>query len=182
MMNEKINPSIASKWFKARKWAHGLDLEAHKSTDSLEFFFQYSKNPECWDKAFAWLENTDVQELKPGKFNIDDDRVFVIVNEGSTKKAEDAKWEAHQKYIDIQYVVYGKEKMGVAPLSKAVGIEPFNQDKDIGFYEIPEADCKYYTAEPGYFFIFFPNDAHRPSIAIKGHEKVKKIVIKVRVF
>jgi len=181
MINEKTDPAFASKWFKSRKWAHGLDLEAHKSTDSLEFFLQYSKDSESWDKAFAWLKNTDLQKLTPGKYHIDDDRVFVIVTEGNTKKAEDAKWEAHQKYIDIQYVVYGKEKMGVAPLSKTVGIDPFNQDKDIGFYEIPEADCKYYTAEPGYFFLFFPNDAHRPSIAIKGHEKVKKIVIKVKV-
>jgi YhcH/YjgK/YiaL family protein len=78
-------------------------------------------------------------------------------------------------------VASGKEKIGVALLSKAVAIEPFSVEKDVGFFEIPESDCRYYLAEPGTFFIFFPQDAHRPCIRVKGNDTDKKIVIKIRV-
>jgi YhcH/YjgK/YiaL family protein len=181
MSIEKLTPTKATKWFNAREWAHGLRLKAHKSTDVLEFYFQYAKNRECWDKAFAYLRDTDPDKVAPGKYKIDGDRVYVSVAEGNTKDIEDARWEAHLKYIDIQYVARGKEKIGVAPLSKAVSTESFNIEKDIGFFEVPEPDCKYYVAEPGTFFIFFPQDAHRPGIKIKGTDSDKKIVIKIKV-
>ena len=179
MSDEKITPARAKKWFSAREWAGCLTLKAHKSTDALEFSFQYAKNRIYWDKAFAWLNNTDLAAIQPGKYKIDGDHVYASVAEGATKNMEETRWEAHQKYIDIQYVVKGREKIGVAPFSKAVSIDPFNVEKDVGFYEIPEAGCKYYTAEPGTFFIFFPQDAHRPGIGVKGNESVKKVVVKI---
>jgi YhcH/YjgK/YiaL family protein len=178
---EKLTPAKAAKWFGAREWSGGLMLEAHKSTDVLEFSFQYGRNRDYWDKAFAYLRDNDLEKLAPGKYKIDDDKVYVLVAEANTKELEDTRWEAHVKYIDIQYVVHGKEKIGVAPLSKAVAIEPFNTEKDIGFYEIPEPDCKYYLAEPGTFFVFFPQDAHRPGIKTKETNADKKIVIKIKV-
>jgi YhcH/YjgK/YiaL family protein len=168
-------------WFNSREWANGLKLDAHKSTDIKEFYSQYAKNKAYWDKAFAYLRDTDLENVASGKYNLDGDNVYVSVTEGPTKTFENTKWEAHRKYIDIQYVVRGKEQMGVAPLSKAVNIEPYNSDKDIGFYQVPEDDCKYYVAEPGTFLIFFPQDAHRPSIKTEGTDADKKIVIKIKV-
>jgi YhcH/YjgK/YiaL family protein len=181
MQHEKITPAIAAKWFNGRDWAQGLKLEAHKSTDAMEFYFQYARNREYWDKALAWLRDTDPEQILAGKYKLLGDQVYVLVSEGPTKDLKDARWEAHQKYIDIQYVASGKEKIGVAPLSKAVGIEPFSVEKDIGFFEIPESDCRYSLAEPGTFFVFFPQDAHRPGIKVKGCDTDKKIVIKIRV-
>lgn len=181
MKSEKMTPARAEKWFKEKECAKDLPLQAHPATDVLEFSFQYAKCRECWDKAFAWLRDTNLAEIAPGKYKIDGDLVFASVAEGNTKNPEDTRWEAHKKYIDIQYVAIGKEKIGLAPLSKAVAIEPFNESKDIGFYEIPEADCVYHTAQPGTFFVFFPQDAHRPGIKTKGTDSAKKIVIKIRV-
>lgn len=112
---------------------------------------------------------------------LDEDKVFVSVNEGTTKDRDEVKWEAHCKYIDLQYVSIGREIIGVAPLLKAVSIAPFSVEKDIGFFEVSEADCHYYTAEPGTFFIFFPQDAHRPGIKTNTAEAVKKIVIKIKI-
>ncbi len=181
MQQEKLTPAIASKWFNAREWANGLKLAAHKSTDELEFYFQYHKNKECWDQAFAFLRDTNLETIAAGKHKIDAERVYVIVSDDSTKNIDETKWEAHIGYIDIQYVALGKERIGVAPLSKAVAIEPFNYEKDLGFFEVPDPDCRYYTAEPGTFFVFFPRDAHRPSIGIKGTGRHRKIVIKIKV-
>ena len=86
-------------------------------------------------------------------------------------------WESHQNYIDIHYVINGKEKIGVAPLSSATVIKKYNSAKDLTFYK---AKGKYYVADPGLFFIFFPEDAHRPNLATEGSLAVKKLVIKIR--
>jgi biofilm protein TabA len=179
MTIEKIGPEKITKWFIARDWANGLNLKAHESTDRAEFYLQFTGNRACWDKAFVYLRDTDLNKVAPGKYYLDDDHVYVLVAEDSTRAFEDTKWEAHRNYIDIQYIVRGKEKIGVAPVSKATISSPFNTEKDIGFFNLPEADSEYYVAEPGTFFIFFPQDAHRPCIRMEGTEADKKIVIKI---
>jgi biofilm protein TabA len=170
----------ANKWLKSMAWANGLNLAVHKSVNKVEFAKQYSKNKAYWDEAFAYLRDTQLDSVAPGKYYLDDENVYVLVTEGKTKAFEDAQWEAHKKYIDIQYVIQGKEKMGIAPFSKASVKIPFNETTDIGFYDVPDADGKFYVAEPGTFLIFFPQDAHRPAIQVEGFKVVKKVVIKIK--
>jgi YhcH/YjgK/YiaL family protein len=170
----------ATKWFSARELTIGSKLQAHESVDVLEFASQYAKNRMYWEKAFNYLRDTDLAQVVPGKYMLDDDNVFVTVAEAMTKDMEDTRWEAHQKYIDIQLVIYGSEKIGVAPVSSAREITPFDPDNDIGFYEVTESDSRYFIAEPGVFFIFFPKDAHRPCIKVDGTDEDKKLVIKIK--
>lgn len=179
--NSTFTKQSADKWIKAGTWANGLKLNVHKSVNSIEFAGQYSKNKASWDKAFDFLKNTDLDTLKPGKYILDGENVFVSVTEGPTKVLENAKWEAHHKYIDLQYVIKGKEKMGIAPISAAKPIAEFDDTKDVGFYTSLANVEKYYVAKPGTFFLFFPSDAHRPSIKIKGFDTDKKLVIKIKV-
>ncbi len=68
--------------------------------------------------------------------------------------------------------------MGVAPVSEATVTEAYDSANDIGFFD---AEGEYYTAEPGTFFIFTPEDAHRPGIKAEGSDTIKKVVVKVRV-
>lgn len=179
--NSTFTKMSADKWVKAGTWANGLKLKAHKSVNSIEFAGQYSKNKASWDKAFDFLRNTDLDTIKPGKYVLDGENVFVSVTEGPTKLIENAKWEAHHKYIDIQYVIKGKEKMGIAPISTAKPIAEFDEKKDVGFYDSLAKASAYYVAVPGTFFVFFPSDAHRPSIKVKGFDSDKKLVVKIRV-
>jgi biofilm protein TabA len=178
---QKWTEGKANKWLKSRAWANGLNLNVHKSVNKVEFAKQYSKHNAYWDQAFAYLRDTNLEIVAPGKYYLDDENVYVLVTEGKAKAFEDARWEAHKKYADIQYVIQGKEKMGIAPLAKASVKIPFNETTDIGFYDVPEADSKFYIAEPGTFLIFFPQDAHRPAIQVEGFEVVKKVVIKIKV-
>lgn len=170
----------ATKWVKAGAWANGSKLKPHKSVNETEFAEQYSNNKEYWDKAFDFLKNTDLDIVKPGKYALDGENVFVSVTEGSTKEFEASKWEAHRKYVDIQYVIKGKEKMGIAPVETAISKTKFNDTKDIGFFEIPAKMAKYYVAKTGSFFIFFPSDAHRPGIKVKNFDMDKKLVVKIK--
>ena len=169
----------ATKWFNSGKWLNGLKLKASESTDKLEFAKLYHKNKALWDKAFAYLKETNLETIAVGKYPIVGDSLFATVSEGPTKKFEDTKWESHRKYVDIQYIIKGKEKMGVAPVSTATVVVPYDEKKDAANYTTDKG--KFFVAEPGTFFIFFPQDAHRPGTKIEGCDSDKKIVLKLRI-
>jgi biofilm protein TabA len=164
-------------WFKKGKWYNGLTLTPYADINRAEFERQYEKNKARWDKAFEYLKNTDLESASTGKLLLDGDSVTVSITEGPTKPLEKATWESHRKMIDIQYIIRGKEKMGLAHLSKATVTKAYDASKDVANYT---ANGKYYTAEPGTIYIFFPSDVHRPTIKVDGYDVVKKIVIKVR--
>jgi biofilm protein TabA len=170
----------ATTWFNAREWAGGLKLNAHESVNKQEFARQYTVNKAYWDEAFAWLKATNLDTIKTGKYVVDGDNVTVSVTEGPDKEFVDTKWESHKLKVDLQYIVKGKEKMGIAPLTKATVVVAFDDKKDVGFYSVPETDSKFYVAEPGTFFLFFPSDAHRPNTKVEGFDKVKKVVVKIK--
>jgi biofilm protein TabA len=168
--------SNIDKWFKQKEYLNGLKAQPHESVDKVEFARQYNANKELWDAAFAYLKNTNLQTLPVGKYTIVPDKVTVSVTEDSTKSFEKTNWESHRKMVDIQYIVRGEEKMGVAPVSTAKVIRPYDEKRDAANYEV---EGKYYVSTPDKFFIFFPTDAHRPNITIGGNKPDKKIVIKV---
>jgi YhcH/YjgK/YiaL family protein len=166
-------------WFNSKSWLNGLVLKPHDSIDPNEFEMQYHKNKLFWDKAFEFLKNTDLSNIADGKIPIINDQVYASVNHYLPKEISLAKWEAHRKYADIQYIIEGLEKIGLVNLAETTVIEPYDENKDIVFLNADGG--QYYLAEPGSFFIFFPNDAHRPSIKTGDCNHVKKIVIKVLV-
>ena len=165
------------KWFRHGKWCNGLKLYPHVSVNRDEFERQYSKNKAWWDSAFKFLKETDFDKIAPGKYPLDSNNVYVNVTVGPMRDFENTKWEAHRHTIDLQYTYKGTEKMGVAPVSKARVIDPYNEKKDVAIYD---ADGKFYLTGPDTFFLFFPDDAHRPNIKVNEDNAVKKIVVKIR--
>jgi YhcH/YjgK/YiaL family protein len=129
-------------------------------------------------KALQYLEQTDFSNVEPGKYEIDGDNVFALVQASNTKPLSACKWEAHKKYIDIQFMVTGQEKMGFSESTKVFVLEEYNKDKDCIIYK---GNGNYLTANEGHFALFFPSDIHMPSIAINIPKEIKKVVIKVKV-
>lgn len=167
----------AKRWFKKKEWLGGMPLQPSKSIDAQQFYRQYKTNKIYWDKAFAFLKEHDLKTLSTGKYEIDGDNVFASVTESPSKDFNKTNWESHRNYVDIQYVIDGKELIGMNPVSKSTVTKPYNEKNDAANYA---ADGKIYEATPGTFFIFFPTDAHRPNITPGGNKVVKKLVIKVR--
>lgn len=165
-------------WYKKKEWLGGLSATPHTSIDKEEFFKQYHAHKAWWDMAFAYMKNTDFSSLKPGKYLLDGDNVYVNVADGPTKTLDQAKYESHKDYADIHYLITGKEQISAADVSKGTIVQPYDDDKDIQFLT---AKGKDYIAEPGSFFIFFPKTAHRPSVKTAGADTVKKIVVKIKV-
>jgi YhcH/YjgK/YiaL family protein len=167
-------------WFEKGKWLNGWQVKPDQSINRKEFAISYYRHRERWDKAFNFLKSNNLQELELKRYDIDDDNLYAPVSEYITKNEEDARYEAHKKYIDIQYVVSGKELIGVAPLSQKKDVlEPYDATKDIEFFTVNSGENR--PALPDRFFIFFPEDAHKPGLKDGENSPVRKIVIKVKI-
>ena len=173
-----VSQKTAENWLKSSKWNDGLKLAVHPSVNAEEFYKQYYNNKAVWDKVILFLKQTNLDTLSPGKHPIDGDNAYASVTEAPSKELDKAGWESHRKYIDLQYVIKGKEQIGVEDINKATVTKPYNETSDGAAYT---AEGKYYAAEPGTFFLFFPQDVHRPNIKVAGYDVVKKMVIKIKV-
>ena len=171
---KKISEKKINECANKKQWANGLKLNLHSSVNRDSFYVAYHRNKIAWDAAFAFLKNMNLDTLSAGKYAIIGEQVFASVTEAPSRNKEDVKWESHKHYVDLQYIIRGKEMIGIADTSTATIIKPYSPDA-INY----SAEGKYYIAEPGAFFLFFPNDAHRPTIKVEGDDVVKKIVIKI---
>ena len=145
-------------------------------TDQLANAQKYYKLHPDFERAFSFLTKDDLADLPVGKYEIDGDRLFAIIQKENGKSKSEAVLEAHRKYIDIQYVVSGTDEMGWRPTSACKSIEsPYSEAEDIGFFkDEPQSWTK---VEAGHFAIFTPDDAHAPMIS---SGEIHKVVIKVR--
>lgn len=108
------------------------------------------------------------------------DGIRCIGNYYETLPAETCPFEAHYKFADVQCVVEGVEKIGVAPASKGVA-GPYNETKDVYFSEV-QAD-EYVIMEPGSVLCLMPEDLHQVKVQLEEGkpEKITKMVFKVPV-
>jgi biofilm protein TabA len=175
--NNNWSAHKAKKWFKKKEWLNGLSVTPHSSIDKAQFAKQYHLNKAAWDKAFAYLRNTDLKTLTNGRHVIDGDNVYAIVTEAPSKDYDKTAFESHRRYIDLQYVITGEENMAKAPLASVTVNKAYDEAADIAYYT---GEGKIYTVPAGTFMLFFPTEAHRPNITPGGNKVVKKIVIKIK--
>jgi len=129
-------------------------------------------------RALEYLAQTDVIALAPGRYAIDGDRVFALVQRYDTKPREQGVWEAHRRYIDVQFVAAGLESMGYARIGSLTVTRPYAAEKDC---ELLEGNGDFVTAAAGTFVVFFPHDAHMPCLSFGKSQAVVKVVVKVAV-
>ncbi|SDS47984.1 YhcH/YjgK/YiaL family protein [Opitutus sp. GAS368] len=148
--------------------------------DTLVQAPQYNALSPRFAPAFAFLRQ--VHESTPlGRHEIAGEEVFAFVQQHATKPVAERKFEAHRKYIDIQYIVRGRELIYWAPLPLLTTVTmPFDEKMDAALFAgIPEAVPL--QLRPGHFAILFPADGHAPSCAWEEPTEVLKVVVKVMV-
>nr|WP_294944124.1 YhcH/YjgK/YiaL family protein [uncultured Mucilaginibacter sp.] len=166
----------AKAWLKERVWANGLKLNPEQPLNVMEFARQYELNKTGWDKVIAFLRDRNLELMAPGKYPIDGDNIFAIITEPEPKKLDTAGFETHKNFIDLHYVISGKEDIYTQGKKDLLVItKPYDETKDVQNYYIKG---KAHTATPDYFFLFFPAELHQAGIRSGG--KVKKLVIKIR--
>jgi YhcH/YjgK/YiaL family protein len=149
--------------------------------DRLEHAEQYGNFSKELAMAFDYLRRTDFSKAGVGRHEIDGDRVFAIVQRYCPKPWAEAKWEAHQQYLDVQYMVTGGERMGYAPLVDGLKVEKdYDSQKDYAMYY---ATGDLIAVREGSFAIFAPQDIHAPGLAMDAAgaaNEVCKVVVKCR--
>lgn len=159
---KSFSQAEALAWMDSREWANGIELVADPTINAVEFAEQYAANKELWDALFAFIRDTDLNELKAGKYPIIDGRVWVNILEYTPKDAAGTKIESHKNFIDLQYTFEGKELMGLAGNVTPTG--EYDPVKDKTNYTTDE-EIFYVPADAGRFFLYFPCDMHQPSVA-----------------
>lgn len=130
--------------------------------------------------AFEFLKKLPANQAA-GRYELDGDNCFALVQSYKTKPHAEAKFEAHKKYIDIQFVQSGKETLFWAPLNVLTEtVQSYAVANDIAFYGTP-GQVTPINLRAGEFVIFFPEDGHAPGLEYGGVMEVRKVVIKVRV-
>ena len=176
--NGKWTKCSAKKWVKEREWANGLNIVPDKTTDCVKFATQYHKDKTMWEKVFKFLKENDLVNMPVGKYPIDGNRCFVNVSDAKTKSPDNVLIESHQKYIDLQYMVTGAERMGLISKADAKVVKPYNPEKDNANYTGDKV--KYYTLSGKKFFLLFPDELHKASIWTSGKETTgRKVVVKI---
>ena len=125
----------------------------------------------------AFLARYDAAKLDAGKYPLKGAVIFAVVQCPRQVGMKAARLEAHRKFIDLHYVVSGREIIGHRLLTPAVKpIARYNPEKDIQFFK-DKPQC-WLTLEAGMFAIFLPQDLHAP---LAGRGAIKKIVFKIEI-
>lgn len=142
-------------------------------------FEELSKYKGCFkglDTLIEWAKTNRVQDLPLGKTEIDGERVFVNVMVAETRAPETAKYEVHQKYMDLQMDIEGCESFQVAK-TFTFDENGFDGKSDIGF-GTGEIGTIGYLGK-GNFALFLPEEPHMPTLLMEKCMPVKKVVFKI---
>ena len=143
--------------------------------DNASFYYGVDKR---LIPAFKFLKEKNLAEMEPGKYEIDGSNIYALVQSYETKPEENGVWEAHRKYIDVQYLVSGTERVGYANQATMTVCREYAEAEDC---LLLKGKGNFFLLEPNNFVVFMPQDAHMPGLAATGPMMVKKVVVKVKI-
>ena len=146
--------------------------------DTIENADQYKLLGKRMATALDYMKTADLSTIDPGKYEIEGSDIFALVQDYDTKNRLECKLESHRKYIDIQYLLKGIEFVGHTLLNNQKPVKEYSAEDD---YMLFSEESSFFELKPGMFAIFHPSDLHMPSVFEKQPEKVRKIVIKVKI-
>lgn len=142
--------------------------------ENKELYYGVHKNMK---PAFEFIEKAVKENLEVGRYEIDGKNLFALVQEYDSKT--EAKWEYHRKYIDIQFIVSGKEIITWDNIRNVPDGVEYNEEKDIAKFDMDGGTDV--IMEAGYYNILYPQDLHQPGRVFDKVEPIKKIVVKIAV-
>jgi YhcH/YjgK/YiaL family protein len=128
--------------------------------------------------AFKFLQTANFDSLENGKIEIDGDNLFAFLSEYETKSVDESELEAHREYLDVQYMIKGRELIGYTPLEEQENSTEYSTENDLIFFKGRGNNI---LLEENSFAVFFPKDLHQPCIKVDNPQTVRKIVVKVKI-
>lgn len=145
-------------------------------TDKISNIDKYIQIP-CMAKDFIKNIKSDLQT---GKIVLSND-IYVNIETYVTKSLDEAKFETHNKYADIQILAKGIENIYYTVKSDLTTCIAYNDEKDIEFYSDDIKAYPHVMLDGANFVLFLPGEAHAPQVCVNNQiSEVKKIVIKIK--
>jgi YhcH/YjgK/YiaL family protein len=148
--------------------------------DKLKNAVLYSGISERLARALELLKDRDIINKEDGRYELDGDNLFCLVQKYETSPADKCNCEAHKKYIDVQFIASGEELIQYANINDLEVKESYDDTKDKILYK-PSAKMSSAILTSGMFAVYFPEDAHLPCAQVSGPSNVHKVVVKVKV-
>ena len=147
--------------------------------DKIENLETYkSISPDIYDGLMC-IKTLD-PDIELGVYPISD-KLLVKVMEYSTGEECKVGYEAHKKHLDIHYVLRGNERIKWSPINEMTIKTPYDNENDAIFYEQPIAHVSEALLGDSVFAVMFPQDGHACTFLVDKCEKIKKIVVKVKI-
>lgn len=147
--------------------------------DQLSYTGHYHSLGSRFTAGLNWLARFQ-PAMPDGRYDIEGDDVFALVQSYDTMPAAEKSYESHRAYADIQYVADGTEVIYYAPTESLHPVTPYDTEKDYLLYADPASATPLHLP-PGTFAVFLPHDGHKPGCVNGAPCPVKKVVIKVRI-
>jgi YhcH/YjgK/YiaL family protein len=133
-----------------------------------------------WRDTLAYIR-TATPSPPDGVHPVRGDDIVARVHTGHTRPASEAVLESHRAYVDVHVVLEGRETIAVWPAGRLRIRTPHNEGQDVTFYDPPANEGTRLDLAPGFFAVFFPQDAHMTQVMGRRPAAIKKLVMKVAV-
>lgn len=126
--------------------------------------------------ALRFLADTDFSEYELGRYSLEGDDIYFMVQSYTTDPNKSLA-EGHEEYIDIQYIISGREIIAVAPIEGEKTLVEEKPGKDTKLYK---CNTQPMVLIDGCFMVLYPSDLHMPGVADIEPCNCRKVVVKVR--
>ncbi|MGR3952161.1 MAG: YhcH/YjgK/YiaL family protein [Chlamydia sp.] len=113
--------------------------------------------------------------LPLGRYSLINNQIYASCEKTGGRGFQNSPLESHKKYYDIQIVLEGQDKIGIAPISE-MKEKAFKYNFEKDYITYADQPTSHITLTPGFFIIFPPHICHAP---LSGHGELRKLVIKV---
>ena len=147
--------------------------------DSLDNASAYF-TADWWQDTLAYIRSA-TPSLADGAHSVRGEAIVARVHQGHTRPASEAVLESHRAYVDVHVVLDGRETIAIWPADRLPVRTPYNDQQDVMFYDPPADEGVRLNLTPGFFAVFFPQDAHMTQLMEQRPVAIKKLVMKISV-
>ena len=147
--------------------------------DHINHYDLYKGMNEKIDRAISIIKQMDFDGLEPRMYEIDGEEMYFNLIEYETKLVEERFWESHKKYIDLHFILEGKEFIGYEQFAKMNIKQEYNEADD--YFLLEGSLQSKIMLQKDDFMILYPNDVHMTGIKVVEREKVRKVVFKIKI-
>ena len=140
---------------------------------------QKSIFPAVLVRAIEALQERDLFTMEPGRYELEGDKLFFLIQDVETRSFDESKSEVHAQYADVQIPLTATERYGYAlPQSGLVAIEDCLETRDFAVYTSVNNES-FIDLEAGSFVVFLPKELHRACLSVTEKSRLRKAVIKI---